>query len=34
MRHRNDLMHSFDSIGNGRCFTPRPSDVFIVTYPK
>jgi hypothetical protein len=34
MRHRNDLMHGKDSIASGRTFTPRPTDVFIVTYPK
>ena len=34
MRHRNDLMHSKDSIAAGRSFTPRPTYVFIVTYPK
>jgi hypothetical protein len=34
MRHRNDLMHSKASICAGRSFAPRPTDVFIVTYPK
>ena len=34
MRHRNDLMHSEESIDAGRTFAPRPTDVFVVTYPK
>lgn len=34
MRQRNSLMHSPASVANGREFTPRASDVFIVTYPK
>lgn len=34
MRHRNGLMHSAESIRNGREFETRPTDVFIVTYPK
>ena len=34
MRHRNGLMHSESSVANGRGFVPRPTDVFVVTYPK
>ena len=34
MRHRNGLMHSAESIRNGREFETRPTDVFIVPYPK
>ena len=34
MSARNSRMHSAESIRIGRSFTPRPSDVFVVTYPK
>ena len=34
MKQRNSLMHSEESIANGRGFTPSADDVFIVTYPK
>lgn len=34
MSHRNQGMHSEASIERGRSFTPRASDVFVVTYPK
>lgn len=31
---RNKRMHTEESIARGRSFTPRKSDVFVVTYPK
>lgn len=34
MKARNKLMNSPGSVRRGRDFKPRPSDVFIVTYPK
>jgi|AntAceMinimDraft_1070359.scaffolds.fasta_scaffold258506_1 hypothetical protein len=34
MALRNSRMHSEASMKAGREFKPRPSDVFIVTYPK
>ena len=34
MKQRNTAMHSAASVARGREFTPRPMDVFIVTYPK
>ena len=34
MSTRNQRMHSAESIAVGRKFQPRPSDVFVVTYPK
>ena len=34
MQERNSLMTTEKSIKVGRSFKPRPSDVFIVTYPK
>jgi hypothetical protein len=34
MALRNSLMHSEASMKAGREFKPRPSDIFIVTYPK
>ncbi|KAJ1449229.1 P-loop containing nucleoside triphosphate hydrolase protein [Pelagophyceae sp. CCMP2097] len=34
LRERNGRMHSEVSIAHGRGFATRPSDVFIVTYPK
>lgn len=34
MSVRNKRMHTAESVAEGREFTPRPSDVFVVTYPK
>lgn len=34
MSTRNRLMHSSHSVSVGRNFVPKPSDVFVVTYPK
>ena len=34
LRERNGGMHSAASTERGRSFKPRPSDCFIVTYPK
>jgi hypothetical protein len=34
MRTRNGLMHSEESVAVGRGMTARPTDVFVVTYPK
>ena len=34
MASRNGRMHSAESVRYGRSFSPRPSDVFVVTYPK
>eukprot|EP00927_Polykrikos_kofoidii_P073452 TRINITY_DN69490_c0_g1_i1.p1 TRINITY_DN69490_c0_g1~~TRINITY_DN69490_c0_g1_i1.p1 ORF type:complete len:328 (-),score=51.98 TRINITY_DN69490_c0_g1_i1:44-1027(-) len=34
MRKRNLGMHSEKSVSAGRAFSPRPTDVFVVTYPK
>jgi hypothetical protein len=34
MSARNRHMHSTHSVEYGRSFRPRPSDVFVVTYPK
>ena len=31
---RNGFMHSEESVRVGRAFKPRPTDTFIVTYPK
>jgi aryl sulfotransferase len=34
MRERNAMMHSVLSVENGRAFRAKPTDVFVVTYPK
>ena len=34
MSARNSRMHSPESVKVGRSFKPRPTDVFVVTYPK
>jgi len=34
LKGRNSKMHTAESIRHGRSFAPRPTDVFIVTYPK
>lgn len=34
MSARNRHMHSATSVAHGRSFRPRPTDVFVVTYPK
>ena len=34
MASRNRRMHTEKSVAYGRSFTPRPTDVFVVTYPK
>ena len=34
MSTRNQRMHSAKSVEVGRSFKPRPTDVFVVTYPK
>jgi hypothetical protein len=34
MSSRNQRMHSEESVRHGRQFRPRPTDVFVVTYPK
>jgi len=34
MGQRNKGMHSERSVAAGRSFTPRPTDVFVATYPK
>jgi hypothetical protein len=34
MSLRNQRMHSEESVRHGRQFRPRPTDVFVVTYPK
>uniref|UniRef100_A0A7S4RHN4 Sulfotransferase domain-containing protein n=1 Tax=Alexandrium monilatum TaxID=311494 RepID=A0A7S4RHN4_9DINO len=34
MARRNKGMHSEKSVAAGRSFTPRPTDIFITTYPK
>ena len=34
MSTRNKFMHTDESVKIGRAFKPRPTDVFVVTYPK
>ena len=34
MRARNSSMHTAESVRRGREFSPQPTDVFVVTFPK